>query len=72
MKLRKVTAGYYQTPDGRYTVHGFYMTAAEAGGYGAGMRWYWLDHVSGEGGQDHYATKRDAVDALEEWIEEQP
>lgn len=63
LRLRRIAPQYYETADGRYLVTGFFVTAAEAGGYGAGWRWYWAP--AGGSGEDVWDTKREAVEALE-------
>jgi len=63
LRLRRIAPQYYETEDGRYLVTGYYATAAEAGGYGAGWRWYWAP-ADGHA-EDVWDTKREAVEALE-------
>ena len=41
MKLQKIAKSFYRTTDDRYEISGVYVTAREARGYGAGMRWTW-------------------------------
>lgn len=62
IKLRRVGQGFYESPDKRYSVHGFYAPAN--GGYPGGWRWYWRDEVANRGGSDHFYSKREAVEAL--------
>jgi len=63
VKLKRLAPRYYITADGEHEVIGYYLTADEARGYGAGWRWYFRP-VGGEA-HDIYSTKREAVAALE-------
>ena len=62
LKLRKVVAGYYEA-----TANGVVYEIRNIGGDTAGREgWTWTSNLLG--GDDVFRSKRQAVDALEDWI----
>jgi len=66
VKLQRVAPGYYESSDGRFVIHGHYVTPDEARGYSAGMRWCFTDNT--DQAHDLFPTKREAVAALNDYI----
>jgi hypothetical protein len=70
MKLKRIAAGLYETLDGKYEVRGFAREEKDGYGPAGEVMWYWRETAGGKA-TDRFWSKREAVEALKEWIEGQ-
>jgi hypothetical protein len=66
ISLKRIAPGYYETTDGRFEV----VNTEAVPGYPRGA-WYWRENKVGATADDWFRTKREAVEALNAWIQEQ-
>lgn len=66
LKLKRIAPGCYETRDGKYEVIGFQREQKDDYGPAGEWRWYWRS-LNGHA-NDHFDTKRETVEALEDHI----
>lgn len=61
LRWRRRASGFYVSEDGRFELHRVDPDRGRSA-------WYWRDNDTGEGGDDWYPTKQEAILALLEFV----